>query len=159
MKTYLKLFGISVSIILLQGLVAVAEQAETNNVLGALQGKADKIHAKIAAFLKTDTYQLLIDAAKIADSLYPEPWPREMTGQAEQMLRLRIDLIKAIDSAVDRAFDPGAPKNRAFINLSPPVIPTNPPEPIISGMDPASIADPVARKAYEEAIEKNSKNI
>jgi len=100
-----------------------------------------------------------MDAAEIADHLYPEQWPREMTGQAEQMLRLRLEVIKAIDSAMDRGFDPEAPQNRAFMNVVPPVVPTNPPGPLMSGMDPAAIKDPVARKAYEETIEKNKKKI
>jgi hypothetical protein len=159
MNAYFKLFGISVSVVLLQSVVAQAEQPKTNDALGALQGKAAEIRAKVATFSKTDNYQLLMDAAEIADHLYPEQWPREMTGEAEQMLRLRIEVIKAIDSAIDRAFDPGAPENRAFINVAPPVTPTNPPGPTASGMDPAGIADPMARKAYEEAIAKNSKKI
>jgi hypothetical protein len=157
MNRYLRLV-ISASIILLPGVVPLAE-AQTNNPLGTLQARADEIHARIAAFSKSQNHQLLLDAAEIGNDLYPEQWPREMTGQAEQMLRLRIEVLKAIDSAMDKGFDPEAPQNRAFMNVTPPVMPTNPPGPIMSGMDPAAIKDPVARKAYEEALEKNKKKI
>jgi hypothetical protein len=56
------------------------EPPATNSASSTLQAKADEINSSIAAFSRTDNFQLLIDAAKIADSLYPEPWPTQMTS-------------------------------------------------------------------------------
>lgn len=135
----------------------LADFMNTDDASSLLQKEADEIHARIAASSKMDNYQLLMDAAGIADRLYPKPWPSEMTDQAGQMLRLKIEVINAIDSAIDRTFDPENRANWPFVNVMPPLMPTNPPGPIESGMDPVAITDPVARKAYEAAIETNKR--
>jgi hypothetical protein len=159
MKHCRNICGIVLSAIFLHSAAALAGEPKANSVSDALRVKADEVHGLIAEFIRTDNHMLLIDARKISEKLYPEHWPKEMTSEAEQMLRVRLDLMKALDSAIDKSFDPHAPENRAYMNVMPPVMPTNRFGVIASGMDPAGITDPVARKAYEEAIALNSKKI
>lgn len=43
-----------------------------------------------------------------------------------------------------------------LMNVTPPIVPTNSRMGVFSGMDPKAISDPVARAAYEKAIEENN---
>ena len=126
---------------------------ESNESPAVLQEAETQVQAKLDAFGKTDGIERLAEARKLAFSLNPRQRTGSLSSLDEGSLRLQIKVLLAIQKARDPHYDPAAPENIVYLNVAPPVTPTN--EGVMAGMAPSAIKDPVARKAYEEAIAAN----
>ena len=75
--------------------------------------------------------------------------------RSKEVLTAMLKSLQLIDSLQIKDFDPS--KYPAYMNVAPPILPAD--GFAVAGMAPEGIKDPVARKAYEEAIAKNRANM
>jgi len=132
--------------------------AESNESLEGLKFAETKVQANLDEFSGTDKYEYLVQAQKLASSLNPRGDMKTLSPLDEGCLRLQLKVLLAIAKVRDARFDPRSRENLASINITPPLADSNgvrgP-----SGVDPASIKDPAARRAYEDAIMENQRRM
>jgi hypothetical protein len=75
-------------------------------------------------------------------------------SNSQASLEVKLNLLQLAYQARDWAYDLNA-DHHIFLNVMPPLVP--PDGFVASGMDPEDIKDPVARKAYEDAIAENDR--
>jgi hypothetical protein len=107
--------------------------------------------AQLAEFDKDKDAEKLQEAANLLVSvdLSAEREGLKRLTLRRQTLQLWLEILAAIDKNLDPAFDPN---DRPSVSVEPPPGPAGQYPP---GVDPSLIADPAARKQYEEAIRKN----
>ena len=106
---------------LLLGLAVLRAAGESNESAARMMNAEIAVQAKLEAYTKTNDYELLLDARKFASSMNA----RQRGGDAllaldEWCLRLQLKTMLAIQSARRSTFDPNAPENIAYQNVSPP---------------------------------------
>jgi hypothetical protein len=139
--------------IVLVCLYAASIHAESNESLVVLKDAETTVQAKIEEFSRTDRYELLWEAQKVASSLNPRGGNSVLEPLDEGSLRLQLRVLLALAKARDLHFDPEARENRVYLNV--PVPDSNGLSIWPSGIDPNAIEDPTTRKAYEDAIAAN----
>ena len=149
MKRNLTLF------VLLLGLT-IQTRAESNESLDGLKFAEERVQGNLDDFSRTGNYEYLVNARKIASSLNPRGDKAILSPLDEGCLRLQLKVLLALDMARDKNFDPNARQNRPSLNVAMPVPDSNGVR-LPSGADPASVQDPAARKAYEDAIAENNR--
>lgn len=140
--------------VLLSCFLSFSVHAESNDSLDVLKRSEAEVQAKLDEFIRTDRHDLLLEARKVASSLNPRGDKTTLQPLDEGSLRLQLRVLLALNKARDVHFDPLARENRPTINVVPPLPDSNGARGL-SGMDPGAIEDPVARKAYEDAIAAN----
>ena len=145
-------------IVVLVMVFAVSMNAESNESLEGLKYAEAKVQANLDDFAKTDRYEYLVQARNLASSLNPRGDMKVLSPLDEGCLRLQLKVMLATAKARDARYDPKAKENRTYINISPP-LPDSDGTRGPSGVDPASIKDPAARKAYEDAIAENQRRM
>jgi hypothetical protein len=134
-------------------LVATRIYAESNDAPETLKDAEAKVQAKLQEFSKTNRYELLLDARKLASSMNSRGDKATLSMLDEGSLRLQLKVLLALAKARDPHYDHNAPTNSVYLNLVPPLPDSGVVWP--SGVDPKVIKDPKARKAYEDAIAEN----
>jgi len=133
-------------------------RAESNDSPEALANAETQVQLKVEQFAKTNAnYELLLDARKLASSMSPRGDNKAtLSALDEASLRLQLRMLLALAKACDPHYDPKAPTNQVYLNLTPPLADSNG---VIwpSGIDPKAIKDAKARKAYEDTIAENSR--
>ena len=130
--------------------------AESNESLEGLKFAEERVQGNLDDFSRTDRYEYLVNARKIASSLNPRGDRATLSPLDEGCLRLQLKVLLALDMARDKKFDPRARQNMPSLNVGMPVPDSNGVR-LPSGADPGSIKDPAARKAYEDAIAENDR--
>jgi len=129
-------------------------RAESNETMESMTNAEGAVQSKLDAFSKTKNHELLLEARKIASSLNSRQRENKLSVLDERCLRLQLKTLMAIQGARDLKYDPNAPENIVYVNVSPP---DDGGQGVMAGMDPKAIRDPVARKKYEDAIEENNR--
>jgi hypothetical protein len=140
------------SLLIFNALMTCSAYAESNESEQVLQESKAKVQAKLEEFSRTNNYELLLDARKLASSMNPRGIDKTLSKLDEGSLRLQLKVLMAIIQARDSNYDYEAPENIVYMNVG---LPENVPG--IAGMDPEAIKDLNARKKYEEAIEQNNR--
>ena len=136
--------------------VATRALAESNESPEILKAAEVAVQAKLEEFAKhPDRISLLQEAQKVAACLNPRGGKVSLSALDEGSLRLQLKVLLAFSAARDPHFDRKDRANIPTLNVSPPLNRSN--GPTAAGMDPKGIADPEARKAYEDAIAANQR--
>jgi hypothetical protein len=101
-------------------LYAASIQAESNESLEVLKDAETKVQAKIEEFARTDRYELLVEAQRVASSLNPRSGNAALGALDEGSLRLQLKALRALADARDLKYDPLAKENRYYLNVSVP---------------------------------------
>src|SRR6185503_5108648 len=99
MKRTLTLF------LLLLGL-SIRTRAESNESLETLKYAEERVQANLDEFSRTDNYEFLVNARKIASSLNPRGDKATLSPLDEGCLRLQLKVLRALAMARDTNFDP-----------------------------------------------------
>jgi hypothetical protein len=128
--------------------------AESNDSMQTMTNSEASVQAKLAEYSRTGDHKLLLEARAIASSMNPRHRGNTLSALDDECLRLQLKVLIAVQGARDKNYDPKAPENIVYMNVSPP---DSGGQPVAAGMDPKAIRDPVARKKYEDAIEENNR--
>ncbi|MEE4239104.1 MAG: hypothetical protein V2I51_20480 [Anderseniella sp.] len=108
-----------------------------------------KVSERLEAFIKSGQLEELRNAASLIDSI--EPTVEKPQAVRSAKLALWLALFEIIDAAKDPKFDPeDVPAARVTV---PPGTSMKPDCPVVT---PECIADPAARKKYDESVEANA---
>ena len=148
--------GIKMKTILIPNLsltfMVMLGRAESNESMDSMSNAEAAVQSKLDAFSMTKKYELLLEAGKIASSVNQRQRLNQLSLLEERSLRLQLKAMMAIQEARDLGYDPAAPENIVYISIQPPE------EDVMADLDPKVIRDPVPRKKYEDAVEKNNRN-
>ena len=128
--------------------------AESNDSMQTMTNAEAAVQAKLAEYSRTGDHRLLVEARGLASSMNPRQRGNTLSPLDEQCLRLQLKVLRSVQDARDKDYDPKAPENIVYMNIMPP---DSGGQGVMAGMDPKAIRDPVARKKYEDAIEENNR--
>jgi len=101
-------------------LYAASALAESNESLEVLKDAETKVQADMEEFSRTDRYELLWEAQKVASSLNPRGGNAALEPLDEGSLRLQLKVLRALADARDLQYDPEAKENRFYLNVAVP---------------------------------------
>ena len=125
--------------------------ADADGLAKEVQTTSAAIEASLDKFKQDGNTESLGEAQRLIVQL-GQPWQKDPKQVRTQVLRFKLKLLQVCFESQDKAYDLKKPPE-VYVNVRPPIFTPG----MMSGMDPAAIQDPVARKAYEAAIAENKR--
>jgi hypothetical protein len=125
--------------------------AGVDDLAKEVQTTSAAIEANLNKFKQDGNTESLGEAQRLIVQL-GQPWHEDPKLVRTQVLRFKLKLLQVCFESQDKTYDMKNPPEM-YVNVRPPIFTPG----MMSGMEPAAIQDPVARKAYEAAIAENKR--
>jgi len=125
--------------------------ANTADLAKEVQTTSAAIETNLNKFKQDGSTVSLGEAQRLIVQL-GQPWQQDPKLVRTEVLRFKLKLLQVCFESQDKAYDMKNPPE-VYVNVTPPIFAPG----MMSGMEPAAIKDPEARKAYEEAIAENKR--
>lgn len=125
--------------------------ADVDNPAKEVQTTSAAIEEDINKFKQDGRTESLGEAQRLIVQL-GQSWQTDPRLVRTQVLRFKLKLLQVCFESQDKDYDMEKPPE-VYVNVRPPIFTPG----MMSGMDPAAIQDPEARKAYEAAIAENKR--